>query len=111
MAHYDEFKILDDKIEANQAQQNLHRESAKIYALSSGELEKYEYLTGEGLGNKLGVNEQAKFEYSPMSKVFNKGLEEDKKEEILKRLKKIKEKNEEKSEAIKKQKKGKQSKN
>ena len=46
----DEFKILDDKIKVNQAQHDLDREAAKIPALSSGELEKYEYLTGEGLG-------------------------------------------------------------
>ena len=46
----DEFKILDDKIKANQAQHDSDREAAKISALSSGELEKYEYLTGEDLG-------------------------------------------------------------
>ena len=38
-------KILDDKIKANKAQYDLDREVAKISALSSGELEKYEYLT------------------------------------------------------------------
>ena len=60
----DEIKILD-------------RETAKISALSSGESEKYEYLTGEGLGYKPQVAEKAKFEYSPLGKVFNKGLEDD----------------------------------
>ena len=44
-----EIKILDDKIKANQAQYNLDREAAKMSALSSDELEKYEYLTGEDL--------------------------------------------------------------
>ena len=44
-----EIKTLDDKIKANQAQYNLDREAAKMSALSSGELEKYEYLTGEDL--------------------------------------------------------------
>ena len=39
--------ILDDKIKANKAQSDLDREAAKISALSSGELEKYENLTGE----------------------------------------------------------------
>ena len=44
-------KILDDKIKANQAQYHLRREAAKISALSSKDLlEKYEYLTGEDLG-------------------------------------------------------------
>ena len=48
MALADEFKILDDKIKANQAQYELGREVAKISALSSKDvLEKYEYLTGE----------------------------------------------------------------
>ena len=42
----DELKILDDKIKANQDQYNLDREAAKISALVSKELDKYEYLTG-----------------------------------------------------------------
>ena len=46
----EQVKILDDKIKANKAQYDLDREAAKISALSSGELEKYEYLTGEDLG-------------------------------------------------------------
>ena len=40
----DELKIIDDKIKANQAQYDLDREAAKISALSSNELDKYEYL-------------------------------------------------------------------
>ena len=43
----DELKILDDKIKANQDQYNLDREAAKISALVSKELDKYEYWTGE----------------------------------------------------------------
>ena len=47
-------------------------------------------MTGEDLGYKPGVVEQAKFKYSPLDKVFNKGLKkEDKKEGLLKRLKNI----------------------
>ena len=45
----EQVKILDDKIRANKAQYNLDREAAKISALSSKNLEKYEYLTGEDL--------------------------------------------------------------
>ena len=41
--------ILDDKIKANQAQYDLDREAAKISALSSKELDRFEYLTGEDL--------------------------------------------------------------
>ena len=67
---------LDDKIKANKAQYDLDRGAAKISALSSGELEKYEYLTGEDLVYKPDVIKKAKFEYSPLGKVFNKGLDE-----------------------------------
>ena len=90
----EQVKILDDKIKVNKAQYDLDRETAKISALSSGELEKYEYLTGEDLGYKPDVIQKAKFEYSPLGKVFNKGLDEsDKKEGLLKRLKNIEGKN------------------
>ena len=91
----------------NEAQYDLDRKAAKISALSSNNLDKYEYLTGEDLGLKPSTIEQAKFEYSPLGKVFNKGLEkeEDKKEGLLKRLKniegKIKGENEKESEPIK----------
>ena len=87
-------KILDDKIKANKAQYDLDREAAKISALSSGELEKYEYLTGEDLGYKPNVIQKAECEYFPLGKVFDKGLDEsDKKEGLLKRLKNIEGKN------------------
>ena len=71
----EQVKILDDKIKANKAQYDLHRQVAKISALSSGELKKYEYLTGENLGYKPDVVHKAKFEYSPLGQVFNKGLD------------------------------------
>ena len=62
----DELNILDDKIKANQAQYDVGREAAKISALSSKELDKYEYLTSENLGYK-----PAKFEYSPLGEALN----------------------------------------
>ena len=37
-------KIIDNKIKANQIQYDLDRLTAKMFALSSGELRKYEYL-------------------------------------------------------------------
>ena len=43
----EQVKILDDKVRANKDQYELDREAAKISALSSGELEKYDYLTSE----------------------------------------------------------------
>ena len=87
----DELKILDNKIKANQAQYDLGREAAKISALSSKDLlEKYEYLTGEDLGHRPSTIEHAKFEYSPLGKIFNKGLgKDDQKEGLFKRLKNI----------------------
>ena len=64
--------------------------------MSSNNLGKYEYLTGGDLGLKPSPIEQAKFEYSPLGKVFNKGLDEnDEKEGLFKRLKHIEDKNEE----------------
>ena len=72
----DQLKINGNKIKANQAQYDLDRLAAKIPAYSSSDLRKYEYLTREDLGYKPSVAEQAKFEYSPLSKIFNKELTE-----------------------------------
>ena len=71
----EQVKILDDKIRANKAQYDLDRQAAKISALSSVELEKYKYLTGENLGYKPDVVQKAKFEYSPLGQFLNKGLD------------------------------------
>ena len=73
----DQIKVLDKKIMQNEAQYDLDRKAAKISALSSNNLDKYEYLTGEDLGLKPSTVEQAKFEYSPLCKIFNKGLDKD----------------------------------
>ena len=95
----DEIKILEDKIKANQTQYNQQKVPAKISALSSGELEKNEYLTVEDLAVK-----KAKFEYSPLSKLLNEGLEEnDKKIGLLKRLQNTEDKNEKQSNVMKDQ--------
>ena len=88
----------------NEAQYDLDRNAAKISALSSNNLDKYEYLTGEDLGLKPSTVERAKFEYSPFGKIFNRGLEKnDQKEEFFKRLKNIEGKNEAQLKAIKDQ--------
>ena len=80
----------------------MDRKAAKVSALSSNNLDKYEYLTREDLGLKPSTVVQRKFEYTPLGKIFNKGLkeEEDKKEGLLKRLKNIEGKNEEQLKAI-----------
>ena len=52
-------------------------------------------MTGEHLDLKPSTVGQAKFEYSQLGKIFNKGLsEDDKKEGLFKRLKNIEDKNE-----------------
>ena len=51
--------------------------------MSSNNFDRYEYLTGEDLGLKPSTIEQAKFEYSPLGKIFNKGLDKGDKKEGL----------------------------
>ena len=89
----------------NEAQCDLDRKAAKISAMSSNNLYKYEYLTGADLDLKPSTVEQAKFEYSPLIKCFNKVLKDkDKKSGLLKRLKNIEDKNEDQLKAIEDQK-------
>ena len=96
MSATDQIKILARKIVQNEVQYYLDRKAAKISALSANNLDKYEYLTSEDLGLKPSTVEQVKFEYSPLGKTFNKGLDkDDKKEGLFKILKNIEDKNEE----------------
>ena len=93
MTRKEQVKILDDKIEANNVQYNLDKMNAEISAYSSGDLPKYEYLTKKDLNYKPNAFEQAKFEYSPLGKVFIDGLDKsDRKEGLLKKLKNIEDK-------------------
>ena len=57
---------IDDKIRDEKLQCNIDRETAKISALSSGKIDKHEYLTGEEIfpSNRRQIIEQAKFTYS-----------------------------------------------
>ena len=57
----EQIKILDDKIKSNKAQYDLDRQAAKTSTLSSGDLEKYEYLSSEDLGYNPDVVQKAKF--------------------------------------------------
>ena len=61
----------------NEAQYDLDREAARISALSSNNLDKYEYLTGEDLGLKPSTVEQERFEYSPLGRVFDRRLKDE----------------------------------
>ena len=65
---------IDDQIKYEKLQYDVNREAGKISALSSGKFNKYEYLTGEEVlpSNKQQIIEQAKFEYSPLGKAFEK---------------------------------------
>ena len=65
---------IDDKIRDEKLQYDINRKAAKISALSSGKIDKYKYLTGEEIlpSNQRQIIEQAKFEYSPLGKAFEK---------------------------------------
>ena len=92
----DQIKILNRKIKQNESQYDLDRKAPEISALFSKNRDKYELLSGEDLDLKPSTVAQAKFQYSPLGKTFNKGLsEDDKKEGILKRLENIRDKIEE----------------
>ena len=62
----------NDKIKDEKLQYDINREAAKISALSSGKIDKYEYLTGEEIlpSNQSRTNEQPKFTYFPHNKAF-----------------------------------------
>ena len=93
MTRKEQVKIVDDKIEANNVQYNLHRMNDEVSAYSGSDLPKYKYLTKRDLGYKADAFEQAKFEYSPLGKVFTDGLDKsDRNEGLLKKLKIIEDK-------------------
>ena len=63
---------INDQIRDEKLQYDINREAAKISTLSSGKIDKYEYLTGEEMlpSNQQQIIEQAKFSYSPWEKLF-----------------------------------------
>ena len=67
---------IDDKIRDEKLQYDINREAAKISALSSGKIDKYEYLTGEEIlpSNQRQIIEQVKFTYFPLVKAFEKQI-------------------------------------
>ena len=67
---------INDHIKDEKLQYDTDREAAKISALSSGKIHKYEYLTGEDIlpSNQQQIIEQAKFTYSPLGKAFEKQI-------------------------------------
>ena len=85
---------MDDKIRDEILQYDINREAAKISALSSGKIDKCEYLTGEELlpSNQRQIIKQSKFAYSPLEKAYEKETKmiEDQKEKQLEALKVLK---------------------
>ena len=65
---------IEDQIKGEKLQYDINREAAKISALSSGKIDKYEYLTGEETlpSTQQQITEQDKFTYSPLEKAFEK---------------------------------------
>ena len=65
---------IEDQSKEEKLQYDINRKAAKISALSSGKLDKYEYLTGEEIlpSNQQQIIQQAKFNYSPLGKALEK---------------------------------------
>ena len=67
----------DDKIRDEKLHEDIHREAAKISAISSGKIDKYKYHTGEEIlpSKQRQIIEQAKFANSPLGKPLKKQIE------------------------------------
>ena len=75
MTRKEQNKILDDKSESNVNQYKVDRLNAEISAFSSGDLNKYEFLTRKDLKYKPNALDKARFEFSPLGKAFSMGLD------------------------------------
>ena len=75
MTRKEQNKILNDKIESNVNQYKVDRLNAEISAFSSGDLNKYEFLKRIDLNYKPNALDKARFEFSPLGKTFNTGLD------------------------------------
>ena len=67
---------IEDQVKDEKLQYDINREAAKISALSSGKIDKYEYLTGEEIlpSNQQQITQQAKFNYFPLGKALEKQI-------------------------------------
>ena len=85
---------INDQIRDEKLQYDINREAGKISALSSGKIDKYEYLTGEEIlpSNQKQIIQQAKFTDSPLGKAFDKQIKtiEDQGKKQLDTLKSLK---------------------
>ena len=75
----------EDQIRDEKLQYDINRETAKISALSSGKIDKYEYLTDEEIlpSNQQEIIEKAKFTYSPLGRAFEKQLKIKEKNKLM----------------------------
>ena len=93
MTHKKQNKILDAKIESNVNQYKVDRLNAEISAFSSGDLNKYEFLKRIDLNYKPNALDKARFEFSPLGRAFNEGLDKTipnyQEEGVIKLLKEI----------------------
>ena len=85
---------INDQIRDEKLQYDINRKAAEISALSSGKIDKYEYLTGKEIlpSNQQQIIEQTKFTYSPLGKAFEKQIKtiEDQGEKQVKALEDLK---------------------
>ena len=93
MTREEQNKILDDKIESNVNQYKVDKLNAEISAFSSGDLNKYEFLKRKDSNYKPNALDKARFEFSPLGRAFNEGLDKTipnyQEEGIIKLLKEI----------------------
>ena len=93
MTHKEQNKILDAKIESNVNQYKVDTLNAEISVFSSGDLNKYEFLKRIDLNYKPNALDKARFEFSPLGRAFNEGLDKTipnyQEEGIIKLLKEI----------------------
>ena len=75
MTRNEQNKILDAKIESNVNQYKADRMNAKISAISSDDLNKYEFLTKKDLKYKPNALDNTRFQFSPLGQTFSTGLD------------------------------------
>ena len=75
MTRKEQNKILHDKIESNINQYKVDRLNAEISAFSSGDLNKYKFLTRKDLKYKPNALDKGRFEFSPLGQTFSTGLD------------------------------------
>ena len=75
MSRNEQNKILDAKIESNVNQYKVDRMNAEISAFSSGDLNKYEFLTRKDLKYKPNALDKTRFQFSPFGQTFSTGLD------------------------------------